>query len=94
MIEWIRRIVAGFIGLHTCGRQRLSQACGRVVRWSRSGPHRWSQACSPSVWCSVRGSLPHSREHFFSAVYRQSSESAPSLRIFTSPSTGPMVRRM
>jgi hypothetical protein len=32
MIEWIRRIVAGFIGLHACGRQRLSHACGRVVR--------------------------------------------------------------
>ena len=34
------------------------------------------------------------REHFFSAVYRASSESAPSLRIFTSPSTGRTVRRM
>ena len=25
MIEWIRRIVAGFIGRHACGRQRPSQ---------------------------------------------------------------------
>ena len=89
----MRRIVAGFIGRHACGRQRLSHACGRVVRWSRSGPHRPSQACSPSAWCSVRGSRPHSREHFFSAVYSESSESAPSLRSLTSPRTGPMVRR-
>ncbi len=32
MIEWIRRIVAGFIGLHACGRHRSSHTCGRVVR--------------------------------------------------------------
>jgi len=94
MIEWIRRIVAGLIGLHTCKGHLLSHVWGRLVRWSRSGPHRWSQACSPAAWCSVFGSLPQSREHFFSAVYSPSRESAPSLRTFTSPRTGPMVRRM
>ena len=30
MIEWIRRIVAGLIGLHTCRRHRLSHVWGRV----------------------------------------------------------------
>ena len=79
MIEWIRRIVAGLIGLHTWRGHRVSHVWGRVVRWSRSGPHRWSQACAPSVWCSVFGSLPQSREHFFSAVYSASSESGAEL---------------
>ena len=32
MTEWIRKIVAGFIGLHTCGRHRLSHVWGRLVR--------------------------------------------------------------
>ena len=32
MIEWIRRIVAGLIGLQTCRRHRLSQVWGRAVR--------------------------------------------------------------
>jgi hypothetical protein len=30
-------------------RQRLSQVCGRVVRWSRSGPQRPSQTWRPSA---------------------------------------------
>jgi hypothetical protein len=38
MIEWMRRIAAGFIGLHACGRQRLSQAYGAggavVAQWA------------------------------------------------------------
>jgi Chromate transporter len=76
------------------GRHLVSHMWGRVVRWSRSGPHRTSQACSPSAWCSVRGRRRQRREHFFRAVWRESSESAPSLRIFTSPRTGPMVRRI
>jgi len=49
MIEWIRKIVAGFIGLHACGRHPVSHIWGRVVRWSLSGRHRWSQTCSPSA---------------------------------------------
>ena len=53
MIEWIRRIVAGFTGRHTCGRQRLSQSCGRVGGAMVTQRAGWLQEVRPRAPCAL-----------------------------------------
>src|SRR5271166_1398584 len=56
MIEWIRKIVAGFIGLHACGRHPVSHIWGRVVRWSLSGRRR--KVVKPTGTLTCGGAWP------------------------------------
>jgi hypothetical protein len=80
--SWSLRLGRNYIGTeHTLNRRGALGRRHRPGRGHAEQPHM------------TDAEFQHCRKHFFSAVYRLSRESAPSLRTYTSPSTGPMVRR-